>query len=194
VFNSRDQKRYAEKKNKAERARKKKDDNARLRTIVDNALATDPRIKKFKQEEKAARDAKRKPKPAEAAKVDLKKKQEEEKAAAEEAAKKQADDKVSRDAAKKTKEAAKKNLKRDKKAISALVTSLNYFYKTGETVPALSVEGYLTELDLILNAQEPEDIAALRAETDKSKDDREKVKSAIGTAGKAKSVNMQYFA
>jgi DnaJ family protein C protein 2 len=57
---SRDDKRYTEKKNKAERARRKKEDTARLRNIVDVALAADPRIKRIKQEEKDAREAKRK--------------------------------------------------------------------------------------------------------------------------------------
>lgn len=57
---SRDDKRYTEKKNKAERARRKKEDTARLRNIVDVALSADPRIKRIKQEEKDAREAKRK--------------------------------------------------------------------------------------------------------------------------------------
>src|SRR5579863_3380149 len=60
VANSRDDKRYTEKKNKSERARRKKEDTARLRNIVDVALAADPRIKRSKQEEKEAREAKRK--------------------------------------------------------------------------------------------------------------------------------------
>jgi DnaJ homolog subfamily C member 2 len=57
---SRDDKRYTEKKNKSERARRKKEDTARLRNIVDVALSVDPRIKRIKQEEKEAREAKRK--------------------------------------------------------------------------------------------------------------------------------------
>lgn len=57
---SRDEKRHQEKKNKAERARAKKEDNTRVREMVDMILAADPRIKKFRQEEKAAREAKKK--------------------------------------------------------------------------------------------------------------------------------------
>jgi hypothetical protein len=60
---SRDDKRYTEKKNKADRARRKKEDTARLRNIVDVSLSADPRIKRIKQEEKEAREAKRKNKP-----------------------------------------------------------------------------------------------------------------------------------
>ena len=57
---SRDDKRYTEKKNRSERARRKKEDIARLRTLVDIALANDPRIKLIKQKEKDARAAKKK--------------------------------------------------------------------------------------------------------------------------------------
>ncbi|KAF9269538.1 DnaJ-domain-containing protein [Marasmius fiardii PR-910] len=56
---NRDDKRYTEKKNKSERARRKKEDTARLRQIVDLTLSLDPRIKRIKEEEKAARDAKK---------------------------------------------------------------------------------------------------------------------------------------
>lgn len=76
---SRDDKRYTEKKNKAERARRKKEDIAKLRSLVDLALryrgqyaffivsslliapipSVDPRIKRIKQQEKEAREAKK---------------------------------------------------------------------------------------------------------------------------------------
>ena len=76
---SRDEKRHQEKKNKAQRAQRKKDDITRVRTLVDTALASDPRIKAFKAAEKAARDAK-KGKVAGAEVVDPKVKAEQEKA------------------------------------------------------------------------------------------------------------------
>ncbi|KAF7327575.1 1-cys peroxiredoxin [Mycena kentingensis (nom. inval.)] len=56
---ARDDKRYTEKKNKAERARRKKDDIARVRGIVDLCMSVDPRIKWIKQKEKEAREAKK---------------------------------------------------------------------------------------------------------------------------------------
>lgn len=83
---SRDDKRYTEKKNKTERARRKKEDIARLRGLVDLTLGLDPRIKRIKQEEKEAREAKKKAKNPVA---DNKAKLEEEKKKAEEEAKKQ---------------------------------------------------------------------------------------------------------
>lgn len=56
---SRDDKRYTEKKNKSERARRKKEDNTRLRGLVDISSSLDPRIKRIRQEEKEARQAKK---------------------------------------------------------------------------------------------------------------------------------------
>lgn len=84
---SRDDKRYTEKKNKSERARRKKEDTARLRGIVDLALAYDPRIKRIKEEEKAAREAKKKNKAGPQNGLSAKQKAEEEKKKAEEEAK-----------------------------------------------------------------------------------------------------------
>jgi len=197
---SRDDKRYAEKKNKSERARKKKEDNVRLRTIVDLALSTDPRIKKFKRAEKEAREAKRnKPKSGTVTPVLTKEEQaqklKEEKSQKEQAEKQAATDKINAAAAKKVKEAAKKNLKRDKKAISSLVSSLNYFYAPGETVPPSAIEGYLNELDQILDALQPDQVASLKIETEKVKDDREGVKDKIAQSGKDGGVTtVKYFA
>ncbi|TFK53244.1 hypothetical protein OE88DRAFT_1358842 [Heliocybe sulcata] len=93
---SRDDKRYTEKKNKSERARRKKEDTARLRNIVDTALSVDPRIKRIKEEEKAAREAKKKAKTGSGAATPAAQntKEEEEKKKAEEAAKKEEEEKV----------------------------------------------------------------------------------------------------
>ena len=89
---SRDDKRFTEKKNKSERARRKKEDTARLRSIVDLALSVDPRIKRIKQEEKEAREAKRKIKGSGANTPISKAQQEEEKRRAEEEAKQKAEE------------------------------------------------------------------------------------------------------
>ncbi|KAH1008073.1 hypothetical protein HUJ04_005222 [Dendroctonus ponderosae] len=58
----RDERRYVDKLNKAERLRKKKEEMSRIRTLVDLAYNNDPRIAKFRQDDKdrklAARRAK----------------------------------------------------------------------------------------------------------------------------------------
>lgn len=203
---SRDEKRYQEKKNKSERARRKKEDIARVRTLVDQAMANDPRIKRIKQEEKAAREAKKKggkggasgtstpadrEKEAQAAKL---KAEEEAKKAAEDKAKAEAD-KADRAADKKTREAAKKNLKREKKAASALLTSLNYLLPEGQNPPASLVENQLTEIDALFSAIEPTDAAVLRKAMEDKKEDREGVKQVVREwADKAGKKDLKGFA
>ncbi|GAA5925684.1 zuotin [Sporobolomyces koalae] len=166
---SRDEKRHQEKKNKAQRAERKKGDNTRVRTLVDTALASDPRIKAFKAADKAARDAKKGKTAGSGAAVDPAVKAEEErkqKEAEELAKKEQADkdakDKLDREAAKKAKEAAKKGLKKSQKAITALVTANNYFTVAGTSPAPATVEACFSELDLIFAGLEPEQVAALK--------------------------------
>ena len=93
-YYSRDDKRYTEKKNKSERARRKKEDTARLRNIVDVALSADPRIKRIKQEEKEAREAKRKTKTGPGAGLSKAQAEEEKRRAEEEAKAKEEAEKV----------------------------------------------------------------------------------------------------
>jgi DnaJ family protein C protein 2 len=172
---SRDEKRYTEKKNKAERQRLKKEDNTRLRELVDSVLANDPRIKRIKDEAKAARLAKKggaaqqgkqtKLSPAEAKKAaEAKRKEEEEKKKAEAAA--NAVSKADRDAAKKAKEAARKNLKKWKKAIAAVIASSNYFQE-GSASPAV-IEKQLGELDAFCEIAEPEAVKDLKEKIEKA--------------------------
>jgi len=121
---SRDDKRYTEKKNKSERARRKKEDTARLRSLVDLTLSLDPRIKRIKQEEKEAREAKKKTKGGLSA-AEAKAKAEEEKRKAEEAKRKEEEEeKVARAEAKKAKAAAAnaaKKARRQQRATEAEV-------------------------------------------------------------------------
>ncbi|GAA6020875.1 hypothetical protein JCM11491_000016 [Sporobolomyces phaffii] len=165
---SRDEKRHQEKKNKAQRAERKKNDNTRVRTLVDTALASDPRIKAFKAAEKAARDAKKGKvngtaavDPAVKAEEERKQKEAEE-LAKKEQAEKDAKDKTDREAAKKAKESAKKNLKKAQKAITALVTANNYFTVAGTSPAPATVEACFSELDLLFSALEAEEVVELK--------------------------------
>jgi DnaJ homolog subfamily C member 2 len=49
-------KRYLEKKNKTARLKRKTEDNARLRKLVEQAMASDPRLKAFKEQDKADKE------------------------------------------------------------------------------------------------------------------------------------------
>lgn len=55
----REEKRWLERKNKAARAKRKKEDNQRITRLVDQAYKQDPRLLKFKADEKAAKEEKR---------------------------------------------------------------------------------------------------------------------------------------
>ncbi|KAG2159423.1 uncharacterized protein EDB93DRAFT_288033 [Suillus bovinus] len=103
---NRDDKRYTEKKNKSERARRKKEDITRLRNLVDLTLGFDPRIKRIKQEEKEAREAKKKTKGGMNAAEQKAKAEEDKRKAEEEAQRKEEEEKVARAEAKKAKIAA----------------------------------------------------------------------------------------
>ncbi|ORZ38466.1 hypothetical protein BCR44DRAFT_1428322 [Catenaria anguillulae PL171] len=61
---NRDHKRHLEAKNKSQRTKLKTEDNARVRMLVERVMAVDPRMRRFKEEEKAAKKNKGKPMPA----------------------------------------------------------------------------------------------------------------------------------
>lgn len=167
---NRDDKRYTEKKNRNERARRKKEDNARLRNLVDKALSVDPRIKQFKADDKAAREAKKnKGRPGvngAAGAVDPRKAAEEKKAEeeakrkAEEEAKAAEQEKATKADAKKAKEAAKKAIKKEKKALNKLITDNNYFQAAAPT-PQI-IEAQLNELDALCEKLEATKLAGYR--------------------------------
>ncbi|KAF9325925.1 hypothetical protein BG006_010613 [Podila minutissima] len=147
---SRDDKRYFEKKNKAERAKLKKEDNTRVREIVDQALSLDPRIKIFKEQANKQRNAKRLEKEA------AEKRAIEEAAAAkiaEEAAAKAAEEaeKTAREDGKKNKELLKRAVRKEKKNLKALIKDNNYFLPAGETAGPVEVEKQLELLDALLD-------------------------------------------
>ncbi|BFZ61223.1 Zuotin [Saitoella coloradoensis] len=156
---NRDQKRYQEKKNKADRAKRKTEDTARLRKLVDDVLAQDPRIKMFKQAEKEAKEKAKWERErgareaAEAAK----------RAEEEEAARKQKEEEEAKLAAadkKAQKEKAKKESKKNKKTIKNALKEANYFSAEG-AASAAQVDGCLDDYEKVSAQLEVEDIADL---------------------------------
>lgn len=169
---NRDDKRYTEKKNRNERARRKKEDNARLRNLVDKALAVDPRIKQFKAQDKAAREAKKnKGRPGangapaidpRKAAEDKKKAEEEAQRKAEQEAKAAEQEKAAKADAKKAKEAAKKAIKKEKKALNKLITDNNYFQPAPAAPTPTVIEAQLNELDLVCEKLQATQLADYR--------------------------------
>ncbi|XP_051547478.1 dnaJ homolog subfamily C member 2-like [Myxocyprinus asiaticus] len=126
----RDERRWIEKQNRASRAQRKKEEMNRIRTLVDTAYNCDPRIKKFKEEEKARKESEKK------AKAEAKKREHEEKERArqaEEAAARLAREKEEEAArqvaqqAKKEKDAQKKAIKKERQKLRTTCKTHNYF-------------------------------------------------------------------
>lgn len=186
---NRDQKRHVERKNQAARRKKKTEDTARLRHLVDDALALDERIKKFRQAEHAQKNKRRLEKEAEQkrlAEEAAKQKEEEAKAAAE----KEAQEKAAKADNKKAKEAAKNAAKKNKRVVRGAVKDANYFHASGEA-PASQIDIALNDVDAIITKIDNEELATLTSKLNNEKDAakikiifQEEVQRLIG-AGKA---------
>ncbi|KAM7205250.1 ribosome associated chaperone Zuotin [Rhypophila sp. PSN 637] len=155
---NRDQKRHTERKNANARKKKKAEDNARLRKLLDDCSAGDERIKRFRQEANAAKNKKRlereaaEKKAAEEAKAQ---KEAEEKAAKEAEEKAKAD----REAGKKAKEAAKNAAKKNKRVLRGSVKDANYFV-AGDASPAV-IDAVLGDVELVQGKIDTDELAAL---------------------------------
>ncbi|CUS11701.1 unnamed protein product [Tuber aestivum] len=155
---NRDQKRYIQRKNNASRAKRKTEDTARLRKLVDDALSLDTRIKKFREEEKKLRNAKKDAREAEEkrlaeearikAQEDQKRKEEEE-----------ARQKAQKADSKKAKEAAKNAVKKNRRVLKSSVKDVNYFV-SGDVTPAV-IDSVLGEVDLVISKIDNEDLQTL---------------------------------
>jgi len=173
---NRDQKRYVERKNKAQRAKRKTEDTARLRKLVDDCLGLDQRIAKFKQAEKTQRNAKRLAREAEEKKVaeEAAKKAEEEKKKKEEeevAAKAKVAD------AKKAKEAAKNAVKKNRRILKGSVKDANYF---ADGAPgADQIDKVLGDIEILQGAVDPDELNALARKLEAAGKDAAAVKAAL---------------
>ncbi|KAL4793867.1 DnaJ domain-containing protein [Aspergillus venezuelensis] len=196
---NRDQKRHVEKKNANARRKRKTEDTARLRHLVDDCAALDERIKNFRKAARAGKDAKRLEKEAEAKRLAEEKEkarleEEQRKKDAEEAAK------ADREKAKKAKEAAKNAAKKNKRVLKGSVKDVNYFAESGEP-SASQVDGVLTDVDFINSKIDNEELASLAERLTAAGKDAAAVKNVyteefkrlIG-AGKAKEGDAKFFA
>lgn len=126
----RDERRFIDKQNKAARAKLKKEEMTRIRNLVDTAYELDPRIIKFRKEEKEKKLATKRAK-----QEALKAKQEEEERIQREAADKakrekeaaEAEKKAKEDALKQEREIIKKQMKQKRKALRDLCKANNYY-------------------------------------------------------------------
>lgn len=175
---NRDHKRHIERKNANARRKKKTEDTTRLRKVVDDALASDERIKKFRQEERAGKNKRRLEKEAEAKRLA----EEKEKAKVEEEKLKKEQEetaKAERAEGKKAKEAAKNAAKKNKRVLKGSVKDVNYFAGSGDA-SAAQVDSVLGDVDLIVSKINNEELAALASKLGSAGKDEAAVKAAYG--------------
>ncbi|KXS09172.1 hypothetical protein M427DRAFT_141313 [Gonapodya prolifera JEL478] len=128
---SREEKRWIERQNKVVRLKMKKDDNARLSRLVEQAMKLDPRLAAFKEQDRLAKEARKKER------EDAQRRQVEEAKAVEEAVKREKErleeaEKAKSDAAKKDREARKKLLRKERKALRDLLVAANYHLQSSD--------------------------------------------------------------
>merc|ERR1712110_75778 len=156
----RDERRWIEKNNRVQRAERKKEEMKRIRTLVDNAYNSDPRIIKFREAEKQEKEDRKK------AKVDAAKarKAEEERIKKERAEKeaKEQEEKKRMEAEKREREIHKKALKKERRELKNLTKEHNFFCSETETniqeEERVLHMGELDKLCEILSAIELEDL------------------------------------
>lgn len=177
---NRDNKRHIEKKNKSLRAKHKKEDNMRLRKLVDAALAEDPRIQAFKDAEKKAKEQKKWEREAgarEAAEKELKAKEE-----AELKAKANAAAAVD---AKKAKEQAKSAKKKNKRAVRGSIKDLE------GSLSAQDAALMAADVDALIEAFDDLQLADAASASTTLKDDA--LKQFFTTGLKEKGISAKYF-
>ncbi|KAJ2238332.1 Zuotin [Coemansia sp. RSA 1722] len=156
---NRDDKRWIEGKNKKERATRKKEDIQRVRSLVDNSFKIDPRMIKFKEEDKKKRNAKRNAREEEERKAAEAKKQ-----AAEEAKKQTEQQQAKEEELKKQRQMNHKALKGEQRALKRIFKTANYF-AASEAATVAEINSATDKQDKIIAAKpDLDDLVAVRTQ------------------------------
>lgn len=136
TLDNRADKRWQDKKNKAARAKRKTEDNTRIRRLAEQAYKLDPRIKEYKEADKQAKLNRKSGRPAAnvsaaGGQSEAQRKKAEAEAAAAVAAAQAAEEAAAREEAKRVKEAEASALRKERKALKTLFSDNNYFLPPG---------------------------------------------------------------
>ncbi|KAJ1962300.1 hypothetical protein GGI12_002726 [Dipsacomyces acuminosporus] len=158
---NREEKRWQDKQNKAERTRLKKEDIKRLSTLVSQAMAVDPRIGMYKEQERARKEQKRAAKEAAAKEAELERQRADEQRKQKEA---QIVEEERRQAAeeKRRRELKKKEMRAAKKFVREFIKEHNYMITDDGQAPAMTKASRSSEIDVLLENLSQESLAELQ--------------------------------
>ncbi|OQR69088.1 dnaJsubfamily C member 2-like [Tropilaelaps mercedesae] len=131
---NRDERRWIDRENRAQRQKLKRDETKRIRQLVDNAMECDPRIRRFKEEAKLRKEeAKRRRQDEAIAKrlAEEAERRERDDAARREREQREKEEKAAKEREKKAREALKKEQKKQKKLFEALCAEAGNFAEMG---------------------------------------------------------------
>ncbi|CAG2176414.1 unnamed protein product [Oppiella nova] len=159
---NREERRWMEKQNKAARAQRKKEEMQRMRQLVDNAYQCDPRIARFKEEEKQKKLSQKLAK-----QQSIREKQLEEERLKREAEEKQRLEKLEKEnelkakknEEKKQKEFVKKQIRKERKLLETMFETYDYFAKN----ESKRIDN-LKEFDKIIKIYSLEELQTFREE------------------------------
>lgn len=157
---NRDERRWIERENRAQRQKLKKDEMKRIRQLVDNAMECDPRIRRFKEEAKNRKEeAKRRRQDEARAKklAEETERREREEAARREKEQKEMEEKAVREKDRKAREVAKKEQKKQKKHFETLCSEAGNFADVGSADLVKNLER-IDQLTRVLPIEELTDI------------------------------------
>ncbi|KAJ1790312.1 Zuotin, partial [Coemansia sp. RSA 2399] len=154
---NREEKRWLDKKNRAERTRRKTEDNKRISTLVQQAMSLDPRIEMFKEQERQEKEDKRVAKETAARQAEAELRKADERQKIQEAL--MADQVLKRTGEeKREREAKKQELRSLKKAVRSLAKNNNYCLSEGQQ-SGTTAAVRSAEIDILLDNMQREAVA-----------------------------------
>ncbi|KAJ2624758.1 DnaJ (Hsp40), sub C, member 2 [Coemansia sp. RSA 1358] len=175
---NREEKRWYEKQNKAERMRRKKEDNKRISTLVQQAMSLDPRIEMYKEQERREKENKRLAREAVANRAEQERRQAEEAKRAQDSLKLGQERKQAAEE-KRLREEKKQELRLMKKAIRHAAKSNNYMLDDDQKRQTTAEAVRAAEIDILLDNMQKEAIEKLHSTLLDSSSDRERMRAAI---------------